>query len=335
MLEYVPGPTLRELLEVGPMRPDEVARIGADLARTLAYVHDNDVIHRDVKPSNVLITGDGWPVLNDFGVSYRQGRTRWTATGFVNGTAAYLAPEQVRGDPPGPGIDVYALGLVLMECLSGRPEYDGSAIEAAVARLHRDPQRPIGVPDWLAEALVAMTVSDPAQRPTAAEAADLLSEARLAIMAEPAPRPASRAWARVALLAGATTAAAAGLVAALVLPGDVPVGTAGQPAVPALGPPVIDESPVAATQGSTGSASSSFSTGNHSTGRSTGAASALVANQRATSAASKSGPQAAATGPQAAAGPAPAAGPAAPEDKAKPDPSKAKGKGKGGGKGKG
>jgi serine/threonine protein kinase len=235
-LVYVPGPTLRELLELGPLQPGEVARVGADLARTLAYVHEQDIVHRDVKPSNVLIAADGRPVLNDFGVSYRQGRTRWTATGFVNGTAAYLAPEQVRGDPPTAPLDIYALGLVLLECLSGFPEYDGPAIECAVARLHRPPRRPHDAPGWLADILMRMTATDPAARPTALEAAELLaSEGQVTTLL-----PKHRGRAKAALLAGAATVAAAGLVAAVWLPGSAPSNTTGEPLPTQLGPAVAD-----------------------------------------------------------------------------------------------
>ncbi|TDQ01401.1 serine/threonine-protein kinase [Labedaea rhizosphaerae] len=238
VLAYVPGPTLRELLELGPMRPGEVARIGADLARTLAYVHGQDIVHRDVKPSNILITQDGRPVLNDFGVSYRQGRTRWTQSGFVNGTAAYLAPEQVKGQPPSAALDVYALGLVLLECLSGFPEYDGTAIECALARLHRTPRRPHNAPDWLSDVLLRMTATDPAQRPTAAQAAELLSsEGQVAVLA-----PNRRQRARTALLAGAATVAAAGLVTAAWLPASSSANTSGEP-VPGQFAPVVADPP--------------------------------------------------------------------------------------------
>jgi hypothetical protein len=246
VLAYVSGPTLRELLELGPLRPGEVARLGTDIARTLAYVHSRHVVHRDVKPSNVLITRDGRPVLNDFGVSYRHGRTRWTESGFVNGTAAYLAPEQVLGEPPAEPIDVYALGLVLLECLSGSPEYDGAVVECAVARLHRAPRRPYGAPDWLAGILMSMTARDPDDRPTAREVAALLAGEQLLTIP-----PERRGRARVALLGAAAAVAAAGIAAAVLLPGSAPPDRTGEP-VPAQVGPIAAEPPATTTHSAPG-----------------------------------------------------------------------------------
>jgi eukaryotic-like serine/threonine-protein kinase len=262
VLAYVSGPTLRDLLALGPLQPGEVARIGAAIARTLAYVHSNNIVHRDVKPSNILITEDGKPVLNDFGVSYRYGRTRWTESGFVNGTAAYLAPEQVLGEPPAEPIDVYALGLVLLECLSGFPEYDGDAVECAVARLHRTPRPPRDAPEWLAAILLSMTATDPNERPTAAEAAALLAGEQLL-----AGAPDRGGRARTALLAAAAAVAAAGLVAAVWLPSSSPAGTTGEPLPTQVAPAVVDPSATTGVTPKTTHAPTAETVAAHGTGQ--------------------------------------------------------------------
>ncbi|MFT7841031.1 serine/threonine-protein kinase [Saccharothrix sp. BKS2] len=174
VLQLVDGPTLRDRLAGGPLTPEQARDLGAPLADALAHVHERDVVHRDVKPSNILLDEDGIPYLADFGLARSAGSTRLTNARQVVGTAAYLAPEQVRGEDVGPAADVYALGLVLLECLTGRREYQGSQVEAAVARLHRQPEIPRDLPADLVRLLKRMTSLSPHRRPTAAECARLL-----------------------------------------------------------------------------------------------------------------------------------------------------------------
>jgi hypothetical protein len=174
VLQLITGTTLREALTAGPLAADDVRALGEQLAATLAYVHANGVIHRDVKPGNVLLDEQFQPYLADFGVSMLLRGSRVTATGQFVGTAGYLAPEQVLGEPVTAAVDVYALGLVLLECLTGRPEYTGTDLEAALARLHRSPAIPEHVPADLAALIGAMTARDPTQRPNAARCAQLL-----------------------------------------------------------------------------------------------------------------------------------------------------------------
>lgn len=187
VLELVEGRTLRDRLDHGAMHVEDVRRLGAALADALAHVHDQGLVHRDVKPSNILLGEDDVPRLADFGLVRLVDGARVTRADQVVGTAAYLAPEQVRGGEITPAVDIYALGLVLLECLTGHREYEGAEIEAAVARLHRPPVVPDDLPFGLARQLRLMTSLSAARRPTARECAKALlaSETQTLI----APRP--------------------------------------------------------------------------------------------------------------------------------------------------
>src|SRR5690606_7600137 len=124
VMEYVEGATLRERLDAGPLPADVVAAVAMDLAEALHAVNDYGVVHRDVKPSNILLARSPLPdrpfraKLTDFGIACLVDATRITTPGTVIGTAAYLAPEQVRGEPPTGAADIYSLGLVLLEALA-------------------------------------------------------------------------------------------------------------------------------------------------------------------------------------------------------------------------
>src|SRR3712207_392503 len=107
--------------------------MGERLAAALAHAHHLGIVHRDVKPGNVLIGSDGEARLADFGIARLTDDTTLTRTGFLVGTAVYLAPEQLEGRHVGPRADVYSLGLVLLEATTGRRAYEGSATEAAMA----------------------------------------------------------------------------------------------------------------------------------------------------------------------------------------------------------
>lgn len=174
--DLIEGPTLAERIATGPpLAPGAVRRLGAHLADALAYVHAAGIVHRDVKPANVLLGKGGRPRLADFGIARTLEATAATADGCVVGTAAYLAPEQVRGEVVAPATDVYALGLVLLEALTGRREFPGAAVESATARLYRSPVVPVGLPAGLGTVLTAMTQDDPRRRPPAAAVAAALS----------------------------------------------------------------------------------------------------------------------------------------------------------------
>ncbi len=181
VMQLVEGTTLRDRLVDGTFSPAQVRALGHQVADTLAHVHEERVVHRDVKPSNILLDGSDTAYLADFGLARSPGPTRTTGTSQVVGTASYLAPEQVRGEEVGPPADVYALGLVLLECLTGYREYQGDRVEAAVARLHRPPVIPQDVPAGLARLLAAMTSLTSRRRPTAAQVADRLRPAPTAL----------------------------------------------------------------------------------------------------------------------------------------------------------
>jgi len=171
VMELVEGETLSDTLKRGPLPSERAAAVGRSIAEALAYVHGQGLLHRDVKPANILVGRDGRVRLTDFGIARLVDAARVTSTGMMVGTASYLAPEQVAGEPVGPPADVYALGLVLLECLTGQREYAGSTVEVALARLHRAPQVPATLPAGWPGLLQAMTAREPSARPTPAQAA--------------------------------------------------------------------------------------------------------------------------------------------------------------------
>lgn len=177
VMPLIEGPSLaHRLVDAEPLTVDETLRIGAELAGGLAYVHAHGVVHRDVKPSNVLLGRRG-ARLTDFGIAQVPGTTTITGDGLVLGTAAYLAPEQIRGGDVGPPADVFALGLVLIECLTGRSCYSSVPADCA-ARLERAPELPDDVDPWVASVLTELTRLDAGERPTADAAARRLERLR-------------------------------------------------------------------------------------------------------------------------------------------------------------
>ncbi|MBL3671682.1 protein kinase [Streptomyces sp. M2CJ-2] len=175
VMQLIEGDTLKNRIAKGPLPPKATAALGVGLAHALAHAHEAGIVHRDVKPSNILLDASHRPYLTDFGISRLLDATSRTATGTLVGTAAYLSPEQVFGRPVGRPADVYALGLVLLECLTGRLEYDGGPLEAAIARLHRQPILPPCLPEQLAVLLRDMTALDEQNRPTARDCARTLA----------------------------------------------------------------------------------------------------------------------------------------------------------------
>ncbi|WP_256984190.1 serine/threonine-protein kinase [Streptomyces sp. XY006] len=167
VMQLIDGPTLKSRLAEAPLSWEAAAALGTALADALAHAHEAGIVHRDVKPSNIILDSAGHPHLTDFGISRLLDATTRTATGTLTGTAAYLSPEQVLGRPVGRPADIYALGLVLLESVTGRLEYDGGPLESAIARLHRPPALPDFLPDGFATLLRDMTGLDEQDRPTA------------------------------------------------------------------------------------------------------------------------------------------------------------------------
>ena len=190
VMEYVDGETLADAIRRGPQSVRRIAEVGLAVAEALDHVHAQGLVHRDVKPANVMVGRGGRTKLTDFGIARLVDAAKVTSTGLMVGTASYLAPEQVAGELVGPPADVYALGLVLLEALTGTREYEGPAVEAAMARLHRLPTMPPTLPaDWV-PLLTAMTARYADERPSAAEVAralrSLLGGDTTTVLARPA-----------------------------------------------------------------------------------------------------------------------------------------------------
>jgi len=160
VMPYVQGPTLREHLKsVGRASINDTQIVAADLLGALQYAHDRDIVHRDVKPENIVLSADG-PILVDFGIARAiasSGQNRLTRSGFAVGTSTYMSPEQVMGaDDIDHRSDIYSLGCVLYECLAGRPPFVASREEIVLSMHHQENPEDIralrkDVPESLAE----------------------------------------------------------------------------------------------------------------------------------------------------------------------------------------
>jgi eukaryotic-like serine/threonine-protein kinase len=166
VMELVPASTLADLVRTrGPLPPGRVAEIGAQLAATLEAAHRAGIVHRDVKPGNVMVAEDGGVKLADFGVASLQGDPQLTATGLVLGSPAYMAPEQAAGEPSGPPADFWALGATMFFAVEGVPPFDkGASIATLAAVVNEDPQ-PMRRAGPLAPLVRALLTKDPATRP--------------------------------------------------------------------------------------------------------------------------------------------------------------------------
>lgn len=193
VMDLVEGSDLHRQLFNGALPLEQTWNAAHDVARTLAYVHAKGITHRDVKPSNILTreadpsSGRFGHVLTDFGIARRTDSDRITATGETIGTAAYFSPEQARGEAVTATTDIYALGLVLLECLTGEAAFEGRGLETALARLHRSPEIPDFVNAVWRDLLTRMTARDAADRPTAAEVVSFLVGHREALLGAGSP----------------------------------------------------------------------------------------------------------------------------------------------------
>jgi serine/threonine-protein kinase len=180
VMELVIGEPMSDLLEREPVIPaHRLVPILTKAARGLAAAHEAGVVHRDVKPGNILLARTGGVKLTDFGVSLASNQVPMTATGMVMGTAQYLSPEQAIGKPATPASDLYALGIVAYESLVGRRPFTGpTPVDIAVAHVNQPvPALPATVDKELGALVLSMLAKDPMRRPTgAAELADTLEE---------------------------------------------------------------------------------------------------------------------------------------------------------------
>ncbi len=239
VMELVDGPSLAAVLEGGPLEPRRAADVIAQAAAALDAAHSAGVLHRDIKPGNLLIRRDGQVKVTDFGISQSDRAAHLTRTGMLVGTMGYLAPERVSGQAATPAADLYGLGIVGWECLAGQPPFRGEPLQVALA--HRDqplPGLPAGCLDQpggadLAALITELTAKDPAARPgSAADVAVRASRIRdglpggtagpAATATAPLPAPApGRRQRRGPFAAGIVTAVlvAAGLMAWLLAGG--------------------------------------------------------------------------------------------------------------------
>ena len=241
VLERVTGGTLAGEMDGGPMEPRRVAALGEQLASALSHAHAAGIVHRDVKPTNVLLTGDGSVRLADFGIAVTATATRLTVAGTIAGSAGYVSPEQVLGSGAGAASDIYALGLVLLECLTGAPPWSGTTVEVALARISSDPYIPPDLPSGWQPLLAGMTARNPEDRPHIDLVGHALSRLAqdqpydTALVAPPAP-PADR---RVPAVAGMSLLCLL-LSAVMVLTSDVTPDFALAGAAPAVNMPAAD-----------------------------------------------------------------------------------------------
>ncbi|HEX4811598.1 MAG TPA: protein kinase [Nonomuraea sp.] len=189
VMKFVDGEPLDRLLgRLGRIPPQAAMELIAQAASALQAVHDQGIVHRDVKPGNLLVQRDGTLVLTDFGIARSDLANRLTDAGMVLGTAAYCAPEQAEGAPVTPAVDIYALGVVAYECLVGQRPFDGdSAVTIALKHIREaPPPLPPDIPPPVRQLVEVALSKDPTRRFPSAKA---MSEAARAVASGQAPPP--------------------------------------------------------------------------------------------------------------------------------------------------
>jgi serine/threonine protein kinase len=196
VMEHVRARSLQRILEEdGPLSPRQTARVGLDVLSAIEVAHAAGVVHRDVKPANVLVD-DAWQAcLTDFGIATTTDDAALTTHGAVLGSPAYMAPERAHGEPPTPAVDLWSLGATLYTAVEGRPPYDrGTPMATLLAVIGEEPA-PMRWAGPLAPALQGLLTKDPAARTTAAEARQQLAAVAAGAAPEeppPARKPAAR-----------------------------------------------------------------------------------------------------------------------------------------------
>jgi eukaryotic-like serine/threonine-protein kinase len=170
VMEFIDGKSIADIIHAeGPLLPERAAEIAADVAQALSRAHNTGLVHRDIKSSNIMLTSSGQTKVTDFGIARAlggDGEQTMTQTGMVIGTAAYLSPEQAQGNPVDPRSDVYSLGVVLFEMLTGRTPFGGdSPLAIAYKHVREEPARPSVVNPDVPEALDAITLKALAKNP--------------------------------------------------------------------------------------------------------------------------------------------------------------------------
>jgi serine/threonine protein kinase len=231
IMQYVPSRSLQDLVrENGPLPATEVARIGAQVAAALAAAHEAGIVHRDVKPANILIAEDGTAMITDFGISHAFDDVTLTSTGMVTGTPAYLAPEVARGSPSDYASDVYSLGSTLYLAVEGRPPFGAEPNPMAV--LHRVASgrwEPPSAGGPLTPVLQTMMSSDAGARPSMVDVATTLPDLQRRLPGEPTPNSTTELITRSGLPIGPAPAPAAHPVTT---PFPTPDAAPVQPAAP-------------------------------------------------------------------------------------------------------
>ena len=173
-MEYAPGGTLEDrILEDGPLLPYKAVEVASQIAEALGFAHERGVIHRDIKPQNILLSALGDAKVGDFGLARVASSTSLSQTSLVVGTASYMSPEQAMGGPADPRSDLYSLGVVLYEMLTGELPYEGdSSVTIAVKHVMEPPRAPGEVNSEVPEGINALTqkllAKDPGDRYTSA-----------------------------------------------------------------------------------------------------------------------------------------------------------------------
>ncbi len=185
VMELVEARTLADVVrEDGPLSPQRTAQVGLALLGALEAAHQRGIVHRDVKPSNVMVRGDGRVVLTDFGIATSTGDSSLTSTGLLLGSPAYIAPERARGKPPEPKSDLWSLGATLFTAVEGRPPYSGDEPILTVTAVVTGEHEPFVAAGPLEPVLEGLLEKDPALRLDAARARELLRP-----VAESRPEP--------------------------------------------------------------------------------------------------------------------------------------------------